>query len=844
MKQNNMSMANSSMAGRLCRCRWTHVFRVPRACMAASLALAITWAFGGSINPNDYAKTSTITFSGYAGASTLTNFPALVKLDAGSVQGFDPADIQPNAADLRFTDSQFNELNYEIDTWDTNGALLIWVQIPELASNTLIRAFWDNASATTPAYTTNGATWANGYVAVWHFSETNGTTLADSVNGHNGTAAGGTVFSETGRIGSGGHFDGVDDTISVSNLAQLASQSQLTLSAWVKLDTLGSGEADDSCIFSQNDSTSPLVFWYNYTANTTGDKAYTFNVGPTSVLANRVNAGSGHVTSTWQHLAGVMLGTSRAIYIDGTFRGSATGAATTTGALTTGTIGSWEKLSNLAFDGALDEIRVANVARSADWVAAENATVSSSSFAEYGEVSEPDLSEIVFTAAPTVSVDSGNAISFSVDVASGEGSVYAIFDNGSSAITNLLGALTSTPTNFTTEVTGLTTNAYYTFSAYGVSQGASETSTAGSETLYIGAIWLEFIDNASEYGLVPGTVRVHRVNADDESLLVNYAFAGMTAVEGTNYEAPSGTATIQPGSSTVDIAVTPILDATTATDTTLSVNLATGYYLVGSPDSVEVVIENLETPAGKNVWVASAAGNASDAANWSQGVPQAGDDILLDLFSTADMTWDLDATNGLSASVASWTQTSNYTGTVSFPINYTHVAGAIFTNFTVTGNVSVEGGTWTHPANASTEDYRLFVTVGGNLTVASGASITATGKGYYNAGKNNGCHGGNANGVTGSTYGDPKYPTAIGACNSTSAGGGAILLDVSGAVVLNGAVTAAGVTAHESYGGAGGSPRMTSSPACRASTRRRRSGSRTARSTAWSWWTAWRAFAP
>ena len=279
----------------------------------------------------------------------------------------------------------------------------------------------------------------------------------------------------------------------------------------------------------------------------------------------------------------------------------------------------------------------------------------------------------------------------------------------------------------------------------------------------------------------------------------------MTAVEGTNYEAPSGTATIQPGSSTVDIAVTPILDATTATDTTLSVNLATGYYLVGSPDSVEVVIENLETPAGKNVWVASAAGNASDAANWSQGVPQAGDDILLDLFSTADMTWDLDATNGLSASVASWTQTSNYTGTVSFPINYTHVAGAIFTNFTVTGNVSVEGGTWTHPANASTEDYRLFVTVGGNLTVASGASITATGKGYYNAGKNNGCHGGNANGVTGSTYGDPKYPTAIGACNSTSAGGGAILLDVSGAVVLNGAVTAAGVTAHESYGGAGGS---------------------------------------
>jgi hypothetical protein len=208
--------------------------------------------------------------------------------------------------------------------------------------------------------------------------------------------------------------------------------------------------------------------------------------------------------------------------------------------------------------------------------------------------------------------------------------------------------------------------------------------------------------------------------------------------------------------------------------------------------------------AATNVW--QGAGNASVAGNWSLGVPGAADDILLDATSTANMTWDA-GVNGLPTTVASWTQTAAYTGTNTFPIQYDTVPGATFTDFTVAGDVTLNGGAWTHTANSTAQTYRLKATLGGALTVGSAASITALGKGYSTStgGKNNGCHGGNANNTVGSTYGNPKYPVDIGARYSTSAGGGAILLNVAGPVSINGTVIASGVTANTLEGGAGGS---------------------------------------
>jgi hypothetical protein len=74
-------------------------------------------------------------------------------------------------------------------------------------------------------------------------------------------------------------------------------------------------------------------------------------------------------TNAWHHLVGTRSGTTLSIYIDGALSATAPGASSTpaNNALNIGDYGG----SGEYFGGALDEIRISNMARSADWIAAE-----------------------------------------------------------------------------------------------------------------------------------------------------------------------------------------------------------------------------------------------------------------------------------------------------------------------------------------------------------------------------------------------------------------------------------------------------------------------------------------
>jgi len=134
--------------------------------------------------------------SGYAGSSTLTNFPVLVKLST-TIEGFDYADFKgASGSDLRFVDSDGNELPCEIDTWDASGTSLVWVKIPALAASTVITAYYGNSSPAAALAATD--VWS-GYVGVWHFgSISSGVTPDSTANGLNMTAY--VPASSTGRV--------------------------------------------------------------------------------------------------------------------------------------------------------------------------------------------------------------------------------------------------------------------------------------------------------------------------------------------------------------------------------------------------------------------------------------------------------------------------------------------------------------------------------------------------------------------------------------------------------------------------------------------------------------------
>jgi autotransporter-associated beta strand protein len=325
-----------------------------------------------------------VQFCGY-GRENLTNFPALVVLGSAitnfNYNGF----LSASGADLRFTDGgQTRLLNYEIETWSTNTNSYVWVQLPGLASSTTtVWAMWGNASAATaPAYTTNGATWSEGYVGVWHLGETSG-EYRDSTGTNPGTLVDANSSSARGTnslIGRGIKFiggGGEPDFIQIANESNFKLYSNLTLLAWVKgvsgddwspwVSKRGEGQG-----YALRHRAGGAPDWC--TRGTTTDEQF----GPS-------------INSTdWHFIAGSLSSGStktKRLFIDGAVaaEASVTGAIVDTpdqlliGARTNGASYS---------GGIIDEVRVSRIERSTNWVWAEfQNSGSNGAFNCYGSVS-------------------------------------------------------------------------------------------------------------------------------------------------------------------------------------------------------------------------------------------------------------------------------------------------------------------------------------------------------------------------------------------------------------------------------------------------------------------------
>ena len=242
-----------------------------------------------------------------------------------------------------------------------------------------------------------------------------------------------------------------------------------------------------------------------------------------------------------------------------------------------------------------------------------------------------------------------------------------------------------------------------------------------------------------------------------------------------------------------------------------------------------IVVFGLLFPVGAlatNTWIgAGTTVNASEAANWSGGVPTGADDILLDGTTTnKNLVWDAPS-NSLPTTVASWMQNASYTGIVTLKTTYPNYS-TTFTNLTINSNLTVNGGTWQHVGNSTTNAYRLALTVGNNFTLGTGGTFSAYALGYAaksgsGAGRGDssgGSYGGRA-GYNNTppmpyTYGSVLNPTDLGSgsfghTTAGNPGGGAIWINVGVAALIDGQMTVNGMTPpggrNADGGGAGGS---------------------------------------
>ncbi|MDD5523472.1 MAG: DUF2341 domain-containing protein [Kiritimatiellae bacterium] len=301
-----------------------------------------------------------ITFSGYTVTDEiLTNFPALVVLNQGT-NGFLYNQLKSTGTDLRFTDEATNELNYEIEQWNTNGNSYIWVQVPQLTNNCSIWAYWGNADASAPAYLTNGAAWNANFMGVWHLHSN---AWDSTINRYDGTVYGGSdSIPYAGLIGNAWNFDGINNAIRVSRMIQ----DDFTIAFWMKASAnsiggglqwySGTGLIDSYFAANSND------FGVAYKNN-----LVTFGTGN---LDANLNSGTTYVSDrNWRYVVATRVKSTglKKIYVDGVDCGTQAGSVNTLDKSDFLAFGQMHTWSNY-FNGYLDEVEISNVDRSSNWI--------------------------------------------------------------------------------------------------------------------------------------------------------------------------------------------------------------------------------------------------------------------------------------------------------------------------------------------------------------------------------------------------------------------------------------------------------------------------------------------
>jgi len=333
------------------------------------------------VDPASFERSFDISFPGYTGSSTLEDFPVLVRVSPSRC-GFqyDRCKVA-NGGDLRFTDDCGRLLVSEIDTWNTNGESLVWVKVPYMGSNAVIRAYYGCAN---PPAVDPTEVWANGYVGVWHLGdgaamqhESSGKSsdLKSSGSGidlaASGIAGGAVDFREKlkGRMLVALDHDNLDGFV------------QCTLEAW----TFQTNTAVNSGILSKRSAFKNDVSYQIYdNGSSSPNVVMVLGTNDTSDLVATVDGGVSlkPVLSTWNHLAYVFDAGRVKGYTNGAISGSAQcNASRIISGPADLCVGNFDKEDTRNFPGKIDEVRISKVARSADWIKATHDMMANADFA-------------------------------------------------------------------------------------------------------------------------------------------------------------------------------------------------------------------------------------------------------------------------------------------------------------------------------------------------------------------------------------------------------------------------------------------------------------------------------
>lgn len=283
-------------------------------------------------------------------SAVVDDFPLLVRLHQDF---FDFGQARVNGDDLRFSTAGGTPLAYQIDEWDAKrGTASVWVRVPKITGNARqeIKLHWGKADAKSESDGTAVFGKANGYLSVWHMNEPAKDEVGTVESKDTGTRA------VSGIVGAARHFPG---------------QKGISCGEKVEGYPVGAASHTTEAWFRAAEPNGNVLAWGNEHGQ---GKVVMHYRSPPHVKMECYFSGA-DVTGKrtiplgeWAHVVHTYVKGESRLYVNGALdRVSKTASAPL--AIKSPArlfIGGW--YDNYNFVGDIDEVRVSNVVRSADWV--------------------------------------------------------------------------------------------------------------------------------------------------------------------------------------------------------------------------------------------------------------------------------------------------------------------------------------------------------------------------------------------------------------------------------------------------------------------------------------------
>ena len=302
-------------------------------------------------------------------AGDLTGFPVLLSLSGDWLKDTDHGGhvALADGGDILFLAADYAKLDHEIEEYNsTDGTLLAWVQIPSLSASvdTEIYMLYGNPDAA--GQSNPAGVWDANYLLVQHLQETIGTHADSTTNGNDCAPMNGVVQDAVGILDGADDFDGDDDYLDCglgqargsrlpdAGVDSLNPVDAITLEAWAQLDVLTTGNNDH--LVSREGS-----YGLNFAQLNPQDRPR-FRLFDTEGTEHNVNIKHALNTGEWYYLVGTWVSPTMEFYLNGVMTATAAFAGAINSTANPTLIGAQ------APDGRIDEVRISDIARSAEWV--------------------------------------------------------------------------------------------------------------------------------------------------------------------------------------------------------------------------------------------------------------------------------------------------------------------------------------------------------------------------------------------------------------------------------------------------------------------------------------------